>query len=41
MTYISDLVIVIAFVFDIVILVTILIFLKFHIGLILSNTTTI
>jgi hypothetical protein len=41
MTYVSDLVIVIAFVFDIVILVMLVIFLKFHLELILNNTTTI
>lgn len=41
MTYLSDLIIVIAFVFNMVILVTIVIFMKFHIELILTNTTTI
>jgi hypothetical protein len=41
MKYLSDLFIVIAFVFNMVILVTIVIFMKFHIELILSNTTTI
>jgi len=39
--YLSDLFIVVALVLNMVILITILIFMKFHIELILSNTTTI
>lgn len=39
--YLSDLFIVVALALNMVILITILIFMKFHIELILSNTTTI